>query len=66
MNDAGRTAPPAAAKPGPAAGRTPDGAPLRRIDSRELLGTAQEVEIDHGGQIYRLRRTSLGKLILTK
>ena len=40
--------------------------PLRRIDSKSLLGTAQEIEINHLGQIYRLRRTMLGKLILTK
>jgi hemin uptake protein HemP len=39
---------------------------LRRINSRELLGAAQEVEISHTGQIYRLRLTVLGKLILTK
>lgn len=45
--------------------RPPDTA-LRRIDSRELLGTAQEVEISHTGRIYRLRLTALGKLILTK
>jgi hemin uptake protein HemP len=44
----------------------PPGAPLRRIDSRELLGAGQEVEISHTGQIYRLRLTALGKLILTK
>lgn len=42
------------------------GARLRRINSRELLGAAQEVEISHTGQIYRLRLTALGKLILTK
>jgi len=42
------------------------GAPLRRIDSQALLGAAQEVEIIHRGQVYRLRRTALGKLILTK
>ena len=40
--------------------------PPRRIDSQTLLGAAQEIEINHVGQIYRLRRTSLGKLILTK
>lgn len=40
--------------------------PVRRIHSRELLGAAAEIEIEHAGQIYRLRRTSLGKLILTK
>jgi hemin uptake protein HemP len=39
---------------------------LRRINSSELLGSAQEVEISHTGQIYRLRLTALGKLILTK
>jgi hemin uptake protein HemP len=42
------------------------GSPMRRIDSKTLLGTAQEIEINHLGQIYRLRRTTLGKLILTK
>jgi hemin uptake protein HemP len=42
------------------------GTPLRRIDSAALLGAAHEVEIEHRGLIYRLRRTSLGKLILTK
>ena len=41
-------------------------AAVRRVDSRELLGTAAEIEIAHRSQIYRLRRTSLGKLILTK
>ena len=39
---------------------------VRRIASRDLLGEAAELEIDHDGQLYRLRRTSLGKLILTK
>ena len=38
----------------------------RRIDSQALLGAAQEVEIAHGPDVYRLRRTALGKLILTK
>ncbi len=41
-------------------------APLRRIDSQTLLGSAEQIEIKHRGQIYRLRRTTLGKLILTK
>ena len=53
-----------AAMPGVAT--TPMGATLRRIDSQTLLGSAQEIEILHLGQIYRLRRTALGKLILTK
>jgi hemin uptake protein HemP len=37
-----------------------------RISSRQLLGDAKEVLIEHRGAIYRLRETSLGKLILTK
>jgi hemin uptake protein HemP len=52
--------------PTPARSPTPAEARLRRINSRELLGAAQEVEISHTGQIYRLRLTALGKLILTK
>jgi hemin uptake protein HemP len=38
----------------------------RRISSRELLAGSVEVEIEHEAQIYRLRQTALGKLILTK
>lgn len=38
----------------------------RRISSRELLGGSSDIEIDHAGSTYRLRVTSLGKLILTK
>jgi hemin uptake protein HemP len=38
----------------------------RRIDSRVLFGDAAIVLIDHGGETYCLRRTRLGKLILTK
>jgi hemin uptake protein HemP len=39
----------------------------RRIRSDELFeGQAVEIEIEHLQQVYRLRRTSLGKLILTK
>lgn len=48
----------------PAAAGTRPG--IRRIDSTELFNGAPEVEIEHQGQVYRLRRTSLGKLILTK
>lgn len=44
---------------------TPPGA--RRIPSEELFaGGAIEIEIEHQQQVYRLRRTALGKLILTK
>jgi hemin uptake protein HemP len=38
----------------------------KRISSRELLAGAVEVEIEHEAQVYRLRQTALGKLILTK
>ena len=38
----------------------------RRWRTADLFGPAQEVEIEHGQAVYRLRRTSLGKLILTK
>ena len=44
----------------------PDAAPLPRIDSTALLGPRGEVLIVHHQQVYRLRVTSLGKLILTK
>ena len=32
----------------------------------DLAGSAAEVEIEHAGQLYRLRRTRAGKLLLTK
>jgi len=35
------------------------------LESRHLLGEGAEVLIRHEGRIYRLRRTRLGKLILT-
>ncbi|MBB2484279.1 hemin uptake protein HemP [Mitsuaria sp. WAJ17] len=38
----------------------------RRLHSRDLLGQDRELEIEHAGQLYRLRLTQLGKLILTK
>ena len=38
-----------------------------RIRSDELFaGDATELLIDHRGVLYRLKKTSLGKLILTK
>lgn len=63
MADATRDRPSSRADAGPQARGA---APVRRIHSRDLLGAAAEIEIEHAGQIYRLRRTSLGKLILTK
>jgi hemin uptake protein HemP len=38
----------------------------REITSAELLGGAREIRIHHANEIYTLRRTSKGKLILTK
>ena len=38
----------------------------RRYISQQLFGNLTEVEIQHGESVYRLRLTSLGKLILTK
>jgi len=38
----------------------------RHIDSAALLGSRGEVLINHRQQVYRLRVTAQGKLILTK
>ena len=40
--------------------------PRPRVASTDILRGSAEVEIDHRGTLYRLRVTSLGKLILTK
>ncbi|HEV7856600.1 MAG TPA: hemin uptake protein HemP [Herminiimonas sp.] len=39
--------------------------PVERINSSDLFREMREVEIAHGGRIYRLRLTQLNKLILT-
>jgi hemin uptake protein HemP len=58
-----QTLPPQAAPPA----ATPQGAgDLPRIDSAALIGPRGEVLIVHHEQVYRLRITSQGKLILTK
>lgn len=36
------------------------------VSSEDLLRGRQEVMIEHNGDIYRLRHTRQGKLILTK
>lgn len=36
------------------------------LQSSELFGARQAIEIEHNGQRYRLQRTKSGKLILTK
>ncbi|MBC3869838.1 hemin uptake protein HemP [Undibacterium oligocarboniphilum] len=38
---------------------------IPRIKSSDLMPHHRELEIDHGGRIYRLRITQLNKLILT-
>jgi hemin uptake protein HemP len=38
----------------------------RQWASQDLFGEHTEVQIHHGGLCYRLRKTALGKLILTK
>ncbi|MGH6612436.1 MAG: hemin uptake protein HemP [Burkholderiaceae bacterium] len=51
--------------PNPVAEQAPaSGAP--EWNSEQLFGRAQEIGIRHEGHSYRLRRTRLGKLILTK
>lgn len=47
-----------------AAGTRPHGRAV--FDSDQIFGGADEVHIVHGDALYRLRRTALGKLILTK
>jgi len=49
------------ARPGNASGQEP-----RVINSASLFGDRREVEIRHRGEIYRLRVTRNGKLILNK
>jgi hemin uptake protein HemP len=36
------------------------------VRSSDLFGSSNEIEIEHGGSRYRLRKTLLGKLIMTK
>lgn len=40
--------------------------PVETVRSEELFHGAHELHIAHGDSLYRLRITSLGKLILTK
>lgn len=61
-----RLTPVSAARDGGQRATTPADTHTRRLSSAELLGSARELEISHGDALYRLRLTSLGKLILTK
>ena len=40
--------------------------PVKEIDSLTLFGSARELLIRHSGELYRLRPTAKGGLILTK
>ena len=48
------------ARPGAQDGRR------RQVSSANLFGTGREILIEHAGELYSLRQTSKGKLILTK
>jgi hemin uptake protein HemP len=63
----GDTLPPKTAltPPAPRAAAAPAARP-RSIDSATLLGPGGELLIHHQQQVYRLRQTAQGKLILTK
>lgn len=39
---------------------------VKSVASEELLGVRGELKIQHNGELYSLRRTRQGKLILTK
>jgi len=44
-----------------------EAAPQRRhVRSEDLFSGSREIRIEHYGDVYSLRRTSKGKLILTK
>jgi hemin uptake protein HemP len=65
MNEDTTRRPPAPETPSAwTAPRRPARPPL--LDSRALFAGANEVLIRHGGELYRLRLTQAGKLILTK
>ena len=52
-------------RPEPVRAAAPAGA-RREVDSADLFGDGRELHILHAGQVYTLRQTSKGKLILTK
>jgi hemin uptake protein HemP len=50
----------------PAAETTPRAAPERVVTTKELLGGAHRIWIEHATERYLLQVTRSGKLILTK
>jgi len=47
-------------------GDAPSRSTTRVLDSERLFGSQKEIQIRHAGQMYRLRITRNGKLILNK
>ena len=45
---------------------SPEPSPGTGVSSDLLLGGKSELKIRHNGELYSLRKTRLGKLILTK
>ena len=60
------SAPQAAAEPGASSEGGESDPDVRTVSSQEVLRGDAELRIDHHGNIYRLRITNSGKLILTK
>lgn len=58
--------PPNARPSWPTGGGGGGSAAAMRTSSQALFKGGNELEIEHNGALYRLRQTSLGKLILTK
>ena len=48
------------------AAATTNSASPARLNTANLFAATNEIQIEHGDAVYRLRITSLGKLILTK
>ncbi len=63
MSDDDRNKP---GEPGNGAVPAAPGGARREITSTELLAGAREIRIRHADEVYTLRKTSKGKLILTK
>ena len=55
-----------AVQPGTPSAATGSQSQRRQVRSDDLLSGQREVLIEHAGELYSLRQTSKGKLILTK
>jgi hemin uptake protein HemP len=61
-----QTTPQATGSDHPTARMTAEAGSVPHLSSARLLGAAGEAVIEHEGNLYRLRRTSRGGLVLTK